>query len=260
MNKETEAINIGEWWPLFIFFTCLFMMLETLLGAISLAKMDQNMIYCFLVELLILTLISFFLYYKIEKQTRINGLMSKQLIKKEYQEKIYNLVNRTIDHQNEEKHLMQYSFLNIKNLLENKDYDQVNLFVNNELHKYLNYRFIASSNNPLFDYELTIKVNELTSQKKDVKTILLIDKYNSILDDDTLISYIMNCIDSYNISDKIEFLFKEIDNYILFKIILSKPTRMKIVRPENNHHKLRKFNYIDEEYTVNISFLFANKE
>lgn len=261
VNKKKETTFINEWWQLFIFFAILFLMTDTLLSSIILDKMNINIIYLFLFELFMLMLISFVIYFKIQKQNLLNVQMSNELVKKEYQKKMYNLINSASEQLNNDKHLMQYSFLKLKNLLKTKEYDQAYLFVNNELTKHLNYRFIASSNNPLFDYELTIKINKLISNNIDVKTALLISKYNTILDDNSLITFIMDSIEKYNVSNKMELLFREIDDYyILFKIILPKPVCSNVNNIANDSHtKLKNFNFSIGESSVIILFLFGNE-
>lgn len=261
LNRNKEGTKIKEWWPLFVFIITLLLMSDTLLSSIILNEINIRMVYFLFVELFILIISTFIVYKKIQKQNQLNIEMSEIIAKREYQEKMHTIVNRTIDKINSDKHMMLYNLLNIKNMLQSNNLKQATIFINNEINKFLNYRFTSTSNNPLFDYELTIKINSLLSQGKNIKTIILINKYNCILDDNTLVSFIMNCIDTYNISKQIEFLFKEVDNnYIIFKISLTKPTCIDIEDIKIPHHcKVKKTLSSDSDLTVSISFLLNNQ-
>lgn len=224
IKKDTNSFNVKHWWLLGVFVLMFFMMLATILEALIFNIISINLIYTILIELLLLISISFYLYYIIQKQNNENIKMTKQINENEYQTRMYNLMKKIHNQVTVDKHMMIYNLMNIYMLLSANNNNEAKQFVKKEINKLLKYKYISSTHNGLFDYEVTRKINILKEQGVDVKTLFNINGHNEVLNQNSVIDFLINCIDKVcediNIINKIEFFVKEKDNYIIFKMIV----------------------------------------
>ena len=120
---------------------------------------------------------------------------------------------------------MMYTLLKIKQQLKLKNNQELENLINIELNKYLNYKFISSTENYLFDYEMTIKIQELSNLGYDIKALFSINEKNNILNENEVVFYLLSCIDIlvnyYRETKTIQLFIDEQNSYLVFKIVFS---------------------------------------
>lgn len=224
IKKNKNNINVKQWWLLGIFILIIFIMLATILQALIYNIISIHIIYSILFELILLVGIGFYLYYVIQKLNDENIKMAQQIIKNEYQIKMYDLMKKMNSQIVADKHMMMYNLINIDILLSSNNQSEAKKFVKKEIDKLVKYKYLSLTHNELFDYEISRKVNELKNKDIDVKTLFNVEGHNEILNQDSIIRFIINCIDNVcedtNIIDKIELFIGEKEQYIIFKMII----------------------------------------
>lgn len=256
LKKRETSTKIDEWWLLIIFMLNIFLIFNTLLSSIVLNKLYMNQVYILLIELTVLTILSLFIYQKIQKQNTQNLILSKQLIAKEYRDKMYDIINKTSDQIKRDKHRMLYTLIKINQLNKSKNNTELQLFIDNEINKCLNYKYILSTNNPLFDYEYTSAINVLLSRNIDVKSIILIKHSYDILYKEDFINYLISTIKSVAITDSIEITFKEIQSNLILKLEVYFPNTkdLTVINIKSNPY-IKKYKSTIRKNCVEYTFL-----
>lgn len=253
LKNKKDTTTLKEWWLLIVFMFVLFLMLNSILSSIIFDRISINLIYVLLGELIFLTISSFFIYQKVQQQNKLNIHLAKELITKEYHEKLYDIITKTSDQIKRDKHTILYSLLKIDQLVQSNDQKELRLFVKNEINKQLNYRYVSFTNNPLFDYEYTKKINDLLHNGIDIKSIILINDYCESLYDENFIEYLLKVIDTVCTSKNVEIMFKEINKYLVLKI--------KVFHSNDQAYNFKKHSFINKidiksnENFIEYSFL-----
>ena len=256
LKRKKISTKIDEWWLLIIFMLNIFLIFNTLLSSIILDELCMNQVYVLLVELTTLTILSLFIYQKIQKQNTQNLVLSKQLIAKEYKEKMYDIINKTSDQIKRDKHMMLYNLIKINQLIKSKNETELEIFINKEINKYLNYKYILSTNNPLFDYEYSSLINNLLNHDIDVKSIILIEHSYDILYDEKFIHFIISTIKNVAVTNSIEITFKEIQSKLILKleVYYSNSNDITVVSINNNSY-VKKYKSEIKNNCVEYTFL-----
>lgn len=220
LKNEEDDIVIKDYWLIVLFIVIVFMMLVSILDALISKTYSSKLLSNLFIEVILLCIISLFLYYKIYKQNKANIKNKEELIKKEYYYKIYQQTINHNDQVNKDKHMMIYNMVKIKMLLLSKNYQEIEDFTNKEINKLSNYKYICSTGNYSFDYKMTNIINELKNSKN-IKTTINITKNNKVINKEENVNNIINII--YKISNgskNIDILIKEKQNYIIITIIV----------------------------------------
>lgn len=255
-HKNRDDIKIKDSLALGTAMFILIMMFTNLLESVIFNNFSIYTIYTLLLEFIILSLLIFYLYSNMHKQAKENLEINKKLIRMQYQNQMYSIVNQLNNQITQDKHMMIYNLLMIKYKLNNKDTD-IQTFIDTEIEKMSKYKYISSTGNILFDYMMTNKINMMINRNIDVKAVFLINKNNELLDDETLIDYFNNCIDIVSESNPSTiqiFTEEKSQNYIIFKIISSDNININKI---TKHNKVKKINYTNEEYFKEISLLIG---
>lgn len=256
-HKE-EFIDIKKYWTYFVFLLLLSLMISTLTEAITYQTLSIEIIYYLLLELILLVIFGVVLFALIHKQTRENYLYSQKLMEYNYQVKLGKLVQKSLNEISKDKHMMKYTLITLKNALKQNDIKKMEYILNNELNKYLDYKFISSTNNYYFDYEITNKIHEFVKSGIKTKVTFSINERNELLNDDEIVSYIMYCLDEIykrsNKGDIIDISLNERGTYLVFKIIVPNLNKNNLIF--KNSKGLKKQDTITQSEQVVYSFLF----
>ena len=193
--------------------------LTSVIDAIINHHISYRLIYHSIVEITY-----FLIYYYVNKQKKLNRNLMITIEKNKNQYKLFYKINNIAEKIKRDKHMMLYSLINIETLLSLKKEKELSIFLKKEINKLLNYNFLSSTNNPIFDYNLTVTINHLIAKGFDIKTILILDEQNAILDDRSFVLLLMNfiriIIEEQSYKDNIEIVFKTVNDHILFKIVI----------------------------------------
>ena len=231
--------------------------LTSIISAIINHHISYHLIYYSIVE------ITYFLInYYVNKQKIINNNLMIAIDKNENQYKLFHKTNKIVEQIERDKHMMLYSLINIETLLSLKKEKELSMFLKKEINKLLNYNFLSSTNNPIFDYNLTETINHLIAKGFDIKIILMLDEQNAILDDKSFVLLLMDfikiIIESQSYKDNIEILFKTVNDHILFKIVIPNgklKENSSFIKQLLNRKSIINYNAKYEENYLILSFL-----
>lgn len=235
-------------------------MFINLLESVIFSNFNIYTIYSLFIELIILTVCIISLYIKLMIQQKQSLVMSQQITKMQYQNQMYSIVSKVKDQMANEKHMMLYNFMNMKLLLASNNKKALKEYIDKEIDKMMKYKYISSTGNALFDYTMTNKLNHLINKNIDTKTVFMLSRNNTLLENESIVNYIMDCIDqmmSLN-SQKIEIFMNEYNQkYILLKMIVY--TKQKKDLEENHfiHPNTKKINIKRENMYYEISILLG---
>ena len=229
VNGNKKDIRLREWWP-FAFTLCiLFAMFTNLLGSVIFSIFNIYTIYSFMFEFVVLTICIILFYIKLRQQNEANIQMQKDLIKMEYRDSLYHIMNKSMEQIINEKHMMIYNLMNIRLMIISHREKEANQFIDREISKIMKYKYISSTENALFDYSITSKLNDLMSKSIDVKTVFMVEKNNELLSDETIVDFIIYCIDQLLLlkMSKIELFLQEINkSYLLLKFVIESENKI----------------------------------
>lgn len=224
-NSHSKIIlNYKDWWMLLPIWIVIFIILYFLGESIILNDVSLKTIYVVTIFLLILSAFFLILFYKIQKENDIKH--KNELVKQKefYMKKNYEMIKKLHNEIIEIEHSTIYSFLHIKGLLINKDYEEIESFLNKNIYKSRKFKNIINSGNPYFDHVLNKLVNNLISQNGDVKTSIQIANKNFEIEKNQL-DIISSTIEFlFNISDKKSSLNLDImqkNKYIIITLIIN---------------------------------------
>lgn len=224
-KKGNPALSLKKYWTYLSFSFMVVSMFTTLSESIVYQTLSLEIIYILLAELVALSIFGVLLFIYIYKQEEENFDYSRRLMENEYQRKLSCLVQNSLTKISSDKHMMMYTLLKIKQQLKLKNNQELENLINIELNKYLNYKFISSTENYLFDYEMTIKIQELSNLGYDIKALFSINEKNNILNENEVVFYLLSCIDIlvnyYRETKTIQLFIDEQNSYLVFKIVFS---------------------------------------
>ncbi len=158
-----------KWGILFPIWVILFILFYYLAYTILYGNFDIKTIYFITISLIILSILLLFLVYKIQK----NNEISKEL---ELESQRIYYIKKNIDTTkkiNNEIALLQhssiYNLLHTKIFLLNKNYDELEKFIDKQIDDFKKIKHILTSGNPLFDYEINKHINKLLLYNPNIK-------------------------------------------------------------------------------------------
>jgi len=205
-------------------YVCLLMIL-TLLPSVFGYNSTKGMIHLLIIEVMLLFICGLTLFYLINKQMNENKLISNQLAQEKLQKNMYNITQRLMNQISSDKHMMIYTLMKINQMVSSNANHELKDFLKEEINKYTTYKQITSTGNPLFDYEMTSKINLISSRQIEVKTFMSINDRNPILQEESVVYYLLSCIDQMIGFDvpisEIQFFFNEVNtSYLKVRIVL----------------------------------------
>ena len=240
------------------------LMLFTLLPFVFGHLPARPSIYILFIEVILLLICGLILFYLMNKQMNENKRMSSQLAKEELQKNMYNITQRSMNQISSDKHMMIYTLMKINQMLSNNNNQDLTNFLNNEISKYTTYKQITSTGNPLFDYEMTNKINLIASRKIDVKTYMSINERNALLQEESVVYYLLSCIDQMIGFDvpisEMQLFFNEVNSsYLKVRIVLIYWEKIENSVKLANHPLLTKHQQIHDEQYDEFIFLFHTR-
>lgn len=244
-------------------YVCLLMIL-TLLPSVFGYNSTKGMIYLLIIEVVLLLVCGLVLFYLMNKQMNENKLISNQLAQEELQKNMYNITQRSMNQISSDKHMMIYTLMKINQMLSSNTNHELKEFVKCEISKYTTYKQITSTGNPLFDYEMTNKINLIASRKIEVKSFMAINNRNLILQEESVVYYLLSCIDQMIGFDvpisEIQFFFNEVNPaYLKVRIVLIYTEEKEYSVELDKHPLLVKHQQIHNDGYDEFIFLFHTR-
>lgn len=256
-HKKTN-MNLNDWWLHAITLYVLMAIFTNLLQSVIYSNFNIYTIYSLIIEFIILTVCIISLYFKLKRQTKLALEMSQQLAKMQYQNQMYKIVSKVKDQLINEKHMLLYNFMNMKLLLATNNKKELKEYIDHEINKMMKYKYISSTGNALFDYTFTNKLNDLMYKNIDVKTVFMLRKNNLLLEDESVIDFMVNCIDflvSLNVKNMEIFVQEYNEKYLLFKLIIYLQDQLVITKDDFVNNRVKKISLKNEELYYEISMV-----
>lgn len=257
VQTKRKTSYLTEW--LFFILMILFMLVEVM-TAIVMSCFQIELLYALLIEIIILFTCGLILYYKVQKQSHSNIALTKQLVKKEYQSKMYGFVEHMVNQISSDKHMMLYQLMNIDHLLSSQNYKEAKFYTKQEIHKFLHYQYISSTGYIFFDYQFTKTINELINHGIDVKPSISLQNNNKLLEDDVIVHTIIETIETIHFKEnniqKVDFFISDFQQYIIFKMIISKSPNLDLSHLSKNEH-IKKIHINEQVQYIEVSLLIV---
>lgn len=257
---KKENFDLNKWWLQAITIFILFAMFSNLLQSVIYTSSNIYTVYSLIIELSILSICIITLYFRLKKQTKMSLEMSQQIAKMQYQNQMYSIVDKVKDQLMNEKHTMLYNLMNMKLLLTTNNKKELKKYIDEEIDKMMKYKYISSTGNALFDYTFTNKLNHLMYKNVDVKTVFMLSKNNLLLEDETVVDFMINCIDhlvSLNVKNIEIFLQEHNKTYLLFKLIVYSKNSLELTSDDFMYERIKKISLKNEVFYYEISMLLG---
>ena len=229
-----------------------------LLESVIFINFNIYTIYSLFVEFMILIICNVALYIKLVIHNKNSIKMSQQITRMQYQNQMYGLVNQVKDRLAKEKHKMLYGYMHMKLLLKEDNKEELEDYINQEIERIMKYKYLSSTGNALFDYCMTNKVNQLIDLDIDIKTVFMLNKNNMLLEKESVVYYIMDCLD-YMVSletKKLEIFVNEYQQkYILLKFIVYTESMIYLDDECFLHHNVIKKKLKNEDLYKEVTIL-----
>lgn len=257
VQTKRKSSYLIEW--LFFILMILFVLVEVMTAIIT-SRFQIELLYALLIEMIILFTCGLILYYKVQKQSHSNITLTKQLVKKEYQSKMYGFVEHMVNQISSDKHMMLYQLMNIDHLLSSQNYKEAKFYTKQEIHKFLHYQYISSTGYIFFDYQFTKTINELINHGIDVKTSILLQNNNQLLEDDVIVHTIIKIIEALHLKEnniqKVDFFISDFQQYLILKMIVSHCPQLDLSHLSTNEH-IKKIHINEQVQYIEVSLLIV---
>lgn len=195
----------------------------TLMSSILYQVFSIQILYEMIFFLFILCGSSVFAYLIMVKMNKQNVEMTRQLMNEQYQKELYFMTKRSTELITNDMHMMKYSLMKIQNDIKQNKINDTLEFVNNEIEKYMDYDKAVVTNNPIFDFELTVMKRKFRMNNTQFGMVICINA-NTILFKNVenikrliqFLEYIEQNITCSNVRSNLE----EFDNYYKMKVIV----------------------------------------
>lgn len=203
INKNIgNMLSYRQWWILLPIWSVIFLLLYFLGFSILHNTINANLIYLITFFLIVLSVMLLILFYKIQKESEMKRRMELETQKNYYVKKNKEMLSRLYDEISKIEHSSIYNFLHIKGLLANKDYNEIEIFVDNNINKIKKLKNVIITENPYFSYVINKKVNELLLKNSNIKVSIIIENKDFQVEEFQL-KFLIKVIDIlFNNSDK----------------------------------------------------------
>ncbi len=137
--------------------------------------LDRYSIYSGIFILAIISIILIIFIYHIQRNNEIMIKKEVEIQKAYYVQRNKRTVDRMYDDIQRIEHASLYNLSHIKLLLQQHNYDELNLYLDNNIDKMRKYRNIMNTDNPFFNYIMNQKINQLLLQNSNIKVSCILE-------------------------------------------------------------------------------------
>lgn len=253
------SLNFKNWYFLLILESLLLIITGLILNTIMLNQFNKSILYIILFLLILISILFIIMIYYIDKTNVAKIKLEKEKQRKDFESKKLNTIQNIKNDINAIEHRMFYVFYNVEILLENQQYKQAYELLKKQRHQAFKYNTFIYTKNPIFDYLINLKVNDLMSMGIDTKLCILICK-SSIYDDLTFINAINSLLDILNHASSISIHITEKHNFTIIKIYYTSQTQVNHELILEHIHNLQSTFHLKYECIHNEIKLVINRE
>ncbi|MCD7893053.1 MAG: hypothetical protein LUG60_05050, partial [Erysipelotrichaceae bacterium] len=139
---------------------------------------NNNTIYYCMLFLIIASILLIVFIYRIQQDNEKIVKKELEIQKAYYVQKNKKMVDKMYDDIQRIEHASLYNLSHIKLLLQQHHYEELNLYLDNNIDKMRKFRNIVNTDNPFFNYIINQKINELLLKNSNIKVSCILENKN----------------------------------------------------------------------------------
>lgn len=258
LNKN--KLLVGNYWWSFCLFVLSFLGVYTLLFEMIFYHMISSInMYKLLFQVIVMCCSFFIFYFNIQKEYQNNIIINEKLLKSKYATETYEKINKLSYQMLQEKHLMYYILISIKNYLDNDNRKEIEKLIENQLDKFDFYKLSNLTGIRIFDEEIIKYLISLEKNGFSIKKVLTINSINVLENSNFVkeIKLILKQVVEFCLDNKtFELYLYEVNEFVVLKIeVINKDKMFKFNKDYNEHIIERRIVQIKND-NIEIKVLF----
>lgn len=259
--KKKTSINLSlrNWWIISILGLSIIFEMAILTEILLVDIITPRMIVVLMLAVIIISLIFVIVFRKIQIENSEKIKFSLEVQKNKFKEENYNKINVMSNQIIDAEHRMMYVLIQIKNCINNGDYDGAKLLTDQYINKVKKFDVLINTNNPYLDFVLSRKINEYAFENIIIKNTIFIFE-NEMYDNKYFCDLIILILDTFkkHLDNKKEISL-DIDQENDF-IIVKVTGKLCIKELEINNEIQRLIDILDADYSLSkINDIFTLK-
>lgn len=258
LNKN--KLLVGNYWWSFCLFVLSFLGVYTLLSEMIFYHMISSInMYKLLFQVIVMCCSFFIFYFNIQKEYQNNIIINEKLLKSKYATETYEKINKLSYQMLQEKHLMYYILISIKNYLDNDNRKEIEKLIENQLDKFDFYKLSNLTGIRIFDEEIIKYLISLEKNGFSIKKVLTINSINVLENSNFVkeIKLILKQVVEFCLDNKtFELYLYEVNEFVVLKIVVINKDKMFKFNKDYNEHIIERRIVQIKNDNIEIKVLF----
>lgn len=258
LNKN--KLLVGNYWWSFCLFVFSFLGVYTLLFEMIFYHMISSInMYKLLFQVIVMCCSFFIFYFNIQKEYQNNIIINEKLLKSKYATETYEKINKLSYQMLQEKHLMYYILISIKNYLDNDNRKEIEKLIENQLDKFDFYKLSNLTGIRIFDEEIIKYLISLEKNGFSIKKVLTINSINVLENSNFVkeIKLILKQVVEFCLDNKtFELYLYEVNEFVVLKIVVINKDKMFKFNKDYNEHIIERRIVQIKNDNIEIKVLF----
>lgn len=258
LNKN--KLLVGNYWWSFCLFVLSFLGVYTLLFEMIFYHMISSInMYKLLFQVIVMCCSFFIFYFNIQKEYQNNIIINEKLLKSKYATETYEKINKLSYQMLQEKHLMYYILISIKNYLDNDNRKEIEKLIENQLDKFDFYKLSNLTGIGIFDEEIIKYLISLEKNGFSIKKVLTINSINVLENSNFVkeIKLILKQVVEFCLDNKtFELYLYEVNEFVVLKIVVINKDKMFKFNKDYNEHIIERRIVQIKNDNIEIKVLF----
>lgn len=258
LNKN--KLLVGNYWWSFCLFVLSFLGVYTLLFEMIFYHMISSInMYKLLFQVIVMCCSFFIYYFNIQKEYQNNIIINEKLLKSKYATETYEKINKLSYQMLQEKHLMYYILISIKNYLDNDNRKEIEKLIENQLDKFDFYKLSNLTGIRIFDEEIIKYLISLEKNGFSIKKVLTINSINVLENSNFVkeIKLILKQVVEFCLDNKtFELYLYEVNEFVVLKIVVINKDKMFKFNKDYNEHIIERRIVQIKNDNIEIKVLF----
>lgn len=258
LNKN--KLLVGNYWWSFCLFVLSFLGVYTLLFEMIFYHMISSInMYKLLFQVIVMCCSFFIFYFNIQKEYQNNIIINEKMLKSKYATETYEKINKLSYQMLQEKHLMYYILISIKNYLDNDNRKEIEKLIENQLDKFDFYKLSNLTGIRIFDEEIIKYLISLEKNGFSIKKVLTINSINVLENSNFVkeIKLILKQVVEFCLDNKtFELYLYEVNEFVVLKIVVINKDKMFKFNKDYNEHIIERRIVQIKNDNIEIKVLF----
>lgn len=258
LNKN--KLLVGNYWWSFCLFVLSFLGVYTLLFEMIFYHMISSInMYKLLFQVIVMCCSFFIFYFNIQKEYQNNIIINEKLLKSKYATETYEKINKLSYQMLQEKHLMYYILISIKNYLDNDNRKEIEKLIENQLDKFDFCKLSNLTGIRIFDEEIIKYLISLEKNGFSIKKVLTINSINVLENSNFVkeIKLILKQVVEFCLDNKtFELYLYEVNEFVVLKIVVINKDKMFKFNKDYNEHIIERRIVQIKNDNIEIKVLF----